>query len=92
MQHGLEQPAGCQRDPTVAANAAHGKMARADRQVALLHCAIVRCAFKTTLTTMALIITAPKTATCRHLPSPVSRCALLGRTPVLDQPLPVTAP
>ena len=49
--------------PTVAANAAHGRMARADRQEALLHCAIVRCAFKITLTTMAPIITAPKTAT-----------------------------
>ncbi len=49
--------------PTVAANAAHGKMARADRHVALLHCAIVRCAFKITLTTMAPIIAAPKTAT-----------------------------
>ena len=48
---------------TVAANAAHGRMVRADRQAALVHCAIVRCAFKITLTTMAPIITAPNTAT-----------------------------
>jgi hypothetical protein len=49
--------------PTVAANAAQGKMARAERQVALVHCATVRCAFKITLTTMAPIMTAANTAT-----------------------------
>src|SRR4029453_1071821 len=47
----------------VAANAAQGKIARADKQVALVHWATVRCAFKITLTTIAPIMTAAKTAT-----------------------------
>jgi malic enzyme len=57
----------------VAANAAQGKMARADRQVALVHCATVRYAFKITLMTMAPVMAAAKTATkasliaCKHI-------------------------
>ena len=51
-----------------------------------MHCAMVRCAFKTTLTTMAPIITAPKPRRRRHH-SPEAHCESSAGTPVLDQPL-----